>query len=205
MKAVLYFVFGGMVGSVITYCYLNKKHKKEIDDLYSTLDDLKHLKIEKNDDENNNIDSVSETEEALDETEFNDDGSIKDTTFDDIQKNGYHIVSSKESKEYKIIAERYATINTDGSSEPYVITEDEFCEHNGYDKKYVMFNEDTHEAWEGSTGELIDANAELGDYLGLMDVDNSSDDGYIYIRSDRHSTDYAVDLTFTPGADHSGN
>ena len=74
------------------------------------------------------------------------------------------------------------------------ISPEEYEEINGYTKRNVCFYEADEVAICNETGVELDLDEDLGNDLGCLNEDNAADDGMIYIRNPKYSTDYAIDI-----------
>lgn len=100
---------------------------------------------------------------------------------------------------YEIIVDR--TAPSDGDSEPYVISEDEFAsEKLFYDKVMIEYYTDGVAVLEDSD-QIIESIEELigPDILDEIEDSNSEfkDDNEVYVRNDNRSTDYGIIFTGT--------
>lgn len=80
---------------------------------------------------------------------------------------------------------------------PHIITAEEYDEPNGYDKRHVLYYEADDVAIDTIRGIELDPVADLGQDFGILTEDAAidSEDGVIYIRNPKISTDFAVDWT----------
>lgn len=125
---------------------------------------------------------------------------------DDIPENGerphVYVKNDKEiggaeteEEQYESAASEYKEQGFQPAmSFPHIISPEEFDEVNGYDKKTVLFYEGDEVAICSATGVELDLDEDLGNGFNLLSEDNAAEDGMIYIRNPRQSTDYAVDI-----------
>lgn len=80
---------------------------------------------------------------------------------------------------------------------PHIISAEEFDEPNGYDKRHVLYYAGDDVAIDTIRGIELDTEEDLGQSFGILTEDAAidSEDGIIYIRNPRISTDFAVDWT----------
>lgn len=199
--SIIGFIFGGAVGSGVTYYILDKKLKEKYEkQMTEELTQFKHdFKIEKYEEHldkkqteaEENRKKIEETiaEHGPDPREAN---VIVDTHKTDYTK------KSNEKEEEENMNDFVEFIDTkpldECAKEPYLITEEEHYSGPQYydfeEYHYILPNEDVID----DNDELLeDVNKILG-YKNLEALEDKKDGDYIYIRNEIYESDYCVTL-----------
>lgn len=166
-KSILAFIFGGALGSLITWKVMKDRHEAELEDIYTNC-------CGEND---NNAPEQEEKPVITDEKPELMEYAAK------LREHGYTNYSDVEPNENK---------STDiDTSKPHVIPEDEYG-NAGYEEKYLTYYADRLLADEDD--ELVENidNVVGFDALTYLDADDDNRPDVIYVRNDNLETDYEI-------------
>lgn len=176
------FGIGVAAGFAVAALILKKRYEKRMQEELAAIEDTNKL--------------VSEKRKAHAAANNDDDGADNDVR--DIEAdNDAHGASEPPSdwSEYTSIADGYSAKGFQPTMTCiHNISPEEYEEINGYAKRNVCFYEADEVAICNETGVELDLDEDLGNDLGCLNEDNAADDGMIYIRNPKYSTDYAIDI-----------
>lgn len=177
-------IVGAAAGVLVTKIVDGRKHKKDLEAVNDTMTAVKEKRAKKV--------KVLDTPDSEEGVGSGAQEELETTV-------------SEEEEETEAVAEEKEYRDTLGpyrpsEDHPYLITEAEFEANDGRDKRSVFYYEGDERAYFGDDGTELDTEEDLGKSEGNLDEDRflDSPDGVVYIRNNRKSEDYAVDMY--PGA-----
>ena len=176
LVAVASAIVGAAAGALVTKIVEGKKHKKELAAVNDTMSAVKEKRAKKV-----KVLEPAETEEGV--------GSQEETTVETEEEEDE---KETEEREYRDTLGPYRP----SEDHPYMITETEFNMNDGRDKRSVFYYEGDERAYFGDDGTELDTEEDLGKSQGNLEEERflDSPDGVVYIRNNRKSEDYAVDM-----------
>ena len=170
-------IVGAAVGVSIVKFVDAKRYKKDLDAVKDTMAAVKEKRSKK----------VRVLPEASEEPSA-DEGvgaSVQEEDSEEEEEQG-------EAQEYKDLLGPYRP----SKDHPYMIKEEEFNANDGRNKRSVFYYEGDDTAQFADDGSPLNVEEDLGKSNGNLDEDRFLDasDGLVYIRNNRKSEDYAVDM-----------
>lgn len=174
MRSYIWFAIGAAAGFLAAALALKKRYDKKLE--------ARVIEIKKTNDLMAGRERIKVTKNDEGEVDVEPDTAIGSSEPEDPQ--GDFDISEYAASDDKPVPEY-----------PFAITQTEFEEDEEYTKVNVIYYSGSEQAIASATGEEIDRE-DLGAVYGLLSEDAflESEDGFVYIRNPRLSTDFAVDL-----------
>lgn len=174
LSKLLVFVTGAAIGSAVTWKIITDKYSQIIEE---ELEEFKNEILEELDED--------DEEDAQEETESVDDDK---TAYNDIiEESGYRNYSNRTPAKQVVPEEKKEGVEDMG--EPYIISPDDFDEHDDYEVESLTYYADGILADENDN-EIEDVEGMVG--KGSLNHFGEYEDDSVFVRNDERKTDYEI-------------